>query len=52
MTVYLDDTTGKTHEILCDRWEHEEDRYVFRDEKGRIVAVFQKHGIIGFTVSR
>ena len=52
MTVYIDDIMGKQHEIICDYWDKDEDRYIFRDDRGKIIAVFQQHGIIGFIVKR
>lgn len=51
MTVYLYDLAGNKHEIVCYCWDNENERYVFYGEgKKHIVAVFQKDGILGFTV--
>ena len=51
MTVYVHDKYGTEYEIHCERWEHEDERYVFWDDR-KIVAVFQSDAIVGFTVKR
>ena len=52
ITVYLYDLAGNKHKIICNSWDKEDERYVFRDKRNLIVAIFQKDKITGFIVER
>lgn len=53
MIVFIHDRYGSEYEIKCERWENDkDDRYVFYNDRNKIVAVFQKDAIVGFTVKR
>ena len=51
MLVFVYDRYRIEYEINCERWENDKDgRYVFYNDRNKIVAVFQKDAIVGFSV--
>ena len=52
LLVHLCDRSGNWFHIKCSRWGNEKERYIFYDDCGRIVGIFEKDGILGFTVER